>query len=99
MIKYLLMALCLLAAGCTTIHFDNGDTTGVAAKTVTEQWHHNVALALVEVSDPVDLKKECGAGEWSSVKTELSFVAGLAGAVVDLIAPLWYPKNVEVTCK
>jgi hypothetical protein len=96
--KILFASLLFLVAGCTTIHLDNG--TVANPKTVSEKWHHNVVLALVEVSDPVDLKKECNSSDWASVKTQLSFINGLASSVVGMILPaIWYPKTVEVSCK
>ncbi|MEX1670016.1 hypothetical protein AB4876_13930 [Zhongshania guokunii] len=89
-------ALLLASAGCTTIHFDNG--TPNEAKIVTEQWHHNAILALVEVSDPVNLSEECGSSTWSSVETELSFLNAFASGFVNFVLPVWYPKTVEVSC-
>jgi hypothetical protein len=88
--------LLVLVSGCTTIHFDNGDTSNPS--TVKTQWHHNVVLALYEVSDPVNLKEECGSEQWTSVKTELSFINGLASSAVNFFIPIWYPKTVEVSC-
>ncbi len=88
----------ILMSACTTIHFDKRDEapTGQAV----EKWHHNVALALVEVSDPVDLKGQCQDKEWASVKTEFSFINGLAQFAVSAILPgVWYPKTVTISCK
>ncbi|GAA3939865.1 Bor/Iss family lipoprotein [Litoribacillus peritrichatus] len=90
-----LVSLIILSA-CTTIHFDNGEPIETLAK--TEQWHHNVALDLVEVSDAVNLERRCLNQEWTSVKTELSFLNGLARLAVNWIAPIWYPKTVEISC-
>lgn len=86
----------LVLSGCTTIHFDNGDEpvgTGSAGK-----WHHNFALALYEASAPVNLEQECAGKQWSSVKTEVTFINGLASGVVNSLAPIWYPKTVQVSC-
>lgn len=88
----------LFLSGCTTIHFDNGDQpTEVVSK--TSKWHHNVVLDLVEVSPPVDLAGKCGEN-WSSVKTEQTFLNGLtASAVSTVLVPfIWYPKTVTVSC-
>lgn len=95
--KFSIIIFLLLLSGCTTIHFKNGPDTPVTNK--TEQWHHNAVLALVEVSDPVDLTEECVDKEWSTVTTELTFFNGLASGVVNLIAPIWFPKTVTVTCQ
>lgn len=97
--KILILSV-LLISGCTTIHFDNGEDKGVKA---TEQWHHNFAMGLYEGSGPVDLGQECGEREWSSVKTEYSFLNGLTDGVVgglrNGLGPIWAPKTVEVSCK
>lgn len=95
--KKLLILIALLSTGCTTIYFDNGEGTASGAK--TEKWHHNVALALVEVSEPVVLAEECQNEDWASVKTELTFINGLAATVGNVFGPLWYPKTVTVECK
>ena len=99
MIRILILSV-LLVSGCTTIHFDNGEDEGVKT---TQQWHHNFALALYEGSEAIDLSNQCGDREWSSVKTERSFINGLADSVVGSISngfgPIWTPKTVEVSCK
>jgi hypothetical protein len=91
-------SLLLLGAlsGCTTIYFDKGKD--VRSASVTEQWHHNFVLDLVEGSAPVSLKQSCGDKPWVSVKTEESFLSGLASSMA-FILPIWYPKTVEVSCK
>ena len=86
-----------LANACTTIHFDNGEY--IEPNMVKEKWHHNIALDLYELSDPVNLKEQCGDGQWTSVKTELSFVNGLAATATNIYLPLWYPKTVQISCK
>lgn len=86
----------LILSGCTTIHFDNGeDPQGFKP---ADSWHHNFVLDLYEGSDPVNLERKCYDHEWTSVKTELTFLNGLARLAVNWIAPLWYPKEVETTC-
>lgn len=87
----------LLLTGCTTIHFDNGEEVqGIAA---ADKWHHNFFFDLYEASAPVNLETECADREWSSVKTELTFLNVLARSAVNWLAPIWYPKVVETTCK
>ena len=97
--KKLLMTVAILlsVSGCTTIHFDKTDTVNLNA-TKTEDWHHNALLALVEVSDPVNLEEKCGDQEWTSVKTELTFANGFFSGLINFIVPVWYPKTVEVSC-
>ena len=68
------------------------------AQQKNEKWHHNFAFALYEGSSVVNLRNECGRTEWVSVKTETSFVNGVASSVVNIAGPIWYPKTVEVSC-
>ncbi|PHS15343.1 MAG: hypothetical protein COA86_14095 [Kangiella sp.] len=96
-VKLIGAILIMAVSGCSTIHFDRGEQ--VTAKKVTQEWHHNFALALYEGSPAVDLNSECRDMKWSSVKTETTFVNGIAGGAVNLVAPIWYPKTVEVSCK
>lgn len=96
--KLLSVLTVVLVSGCTTIHFDKGEPT--QAKKTTQLWHHNFALSLYEGSSVVDLSKECTSSEWSSVKTELTFINGLSSGVINnTVGPLWYPKTVEISCK
>ena len=85
--------------GCTTIHFDNGDSAKANPASEREVWHSNVALALVEVSDPVDLKQSCGQSNWASVQTQLTFLNGVASFAVNFLGPIWYPKTVTISCE
>ncbi len=94
----LLVASIIFASGCSTLHFDNGAKADAQSSTAVEKWHHNAVLALFEVSNPVNLKDECGDKNWTSVKTELSFANGLISSVVNFFVPVWYPKTVEVSC-
>ena len=94
----LLGVLCLtFFSGCSTIHFDKGDQ--VKSNQTTQLWHHNFALSLYEGSPVVDLQKECANTPWASVKTDLTFINGLASGTANMLGPIWYPKTVEVSCK
>jgi hypothetical protein len=84
-------------SGCSTIRFDKGDQ--VKSNQTTQLWHHNFALSLYEGSPVVDLQKECANTPWASVKTELTFINGLASGAANMLGPIWYPKTVEVSCK
>lgn len=95
--NFVLACALLPLSACTTIHFDNGDTGGGVAN--SPEWHHNFALALYEASSPVILSEACEGGRWSSVKTETSFLNGLAGGAVNSLGPIWYPKSTQVTCE
>ena len=50
------------------------------------------------VASRIKVEEECGDKEWSSVKTELTFINGLVSGIVNFVAPVWYPKTVEVSC-
>lgn len=96
------MIFTLLISGCSTMHFDKGEKSeAVKASQVTESWHHNFFFALFEASSPSDPIKECNNAEWSSVKTEVSFINGLTGGLVNgaLMFPLWEPQTVEISCQ
>jgi hypothetical protein len=93
----LILSASLFVSGCTTIHFDNGQQLATNNVT-TQKWHHNVVFSLYELSEPVNLDKECVSAPWASVKTEKTFINGLAASVTNSIGPIWYPKTVEVTC-
>jgi hypothetical protein len=95
--KYLIILVSIFMTGCHTIHFDKGEPSESSVS--YERWHHNFALDLYEGSAPVNPKERCGEKEWTSVKTELSFVNGLATNVGTMILPLWYPKTASVSCK
>lgn len=92
----LLIIVVLLLSGCTTIHFDNGEQKPTSQK--SELWHHNVALGLFEVSQPIDLAQQCYQTEWVSIKTERTVVNALASGVVNYALPIWYPKTATITC-
>ncbi|QDP02818.1 Bor/Iss family lipoprotein [Thalassotalea sp. PS06] len=97
--KTITLISALMLSACTTIHFDKepAATTAVVKK---EEWHHNLVLALYEASDPVALNNICGEQEWVTVKTETSFLNGLASSATSaVVGPLWTPKTVEISCK
>lgn len=96
--KLLLATLTLALSACSTMHFDNGSQ--VQTRADSSSWHHTAIFALVEVTEPVELDKRCRGDDWSSVKTEQSFLNGLAGGAVNAITvvPVWTPLTVEVTC-
>lgn len=99
--KLRLVTVCcaVLTAGCSTIHFQNGQGTAKPYK--NSEWHHTVAFGLMELSDAVDLDERCRGTEWDTVTTERTFINGLAGMVDELIVgvDLWEPWTVEYTCR
>jgi len=96
--KIILTLVPFLLFSCHTIHFDNVANPNYSNNKINK-WHHNIILDLIEMSDPVDLKKECHGQQWKSVKTERTFLNGLATSVANVfIGPLWYPKTVEISC-
>lgn len=96
------LILCALAAlftqGCTQIYFDNGTVSDVQNTQKSRSWHHNWAIDLYESTDPVNLQARCRNGQWQSVKTEKTFLNGLAGSAANQVLPIWYPKTVTVEC-
>ncbi|MBY5990974.1 Bor family protein [Ferrimonas balearica] len=99
--KRLMMTLAAasLLAGCHTIHFDQEQPVASNKAQSHAQWHHNMALSLVEVSNPVDLDRNCGDNGWETVKTETTFINGLPGAVIPYLGLLWSPKTATVQCQ
>ena len=85
--------IAMISLGCSTVYFHNG---GNSTATEGDQFHHIVAAGLVEVSDPVDLKEYCEGKDWETVKTELTFAAGLVTA---LVGPFYTPWGVAVGCR
>jgi hypothetical protein len=89
--KTIVIALALFAltnlAGCHKIFFHNGaDSTTF---TQNEDYHHEVAIELVELSEPVDLNKMCQGQPWRTVKTERTFVNALIGIITQPIYGQW----------
>ena len=88
------------AVGCTTITFESKLANTANGTNKVEKWHHNMALSLVEVSEPVNLKQECMGNDWVSVKTETSVLNALAASVPNsVVSGLWDPKTVEIHCE
>ena len=83
-------ATAALFSGCSTIMFTNDAQPAMAEYS---QWHHNVALSLYELSEPVETEKYCD--EWARITTERSIVNALAGSVS---YNLWDPWTVSINC-
>ena len=96
--RYLILIFSIILSGCTTIHFDKeGEPSNYAV--ANEKWHHNVAYSLFEISSPVNLEQRCGEKEWVSVKTETSFINGIASLAGYIIPGGWDPKTTTVACE
>jgi hypothetical protein len=99
--KKIIAISAILLSGCTTIHFDRSNTLQLDA-VEKEQWHHNIVFSVIEASDPVDLKEVCGEQEWTSVKTEFTFLNWGSAFLLDTVTkspiPLWTPKTVTTSC-
>ena len=78
--------------GCSTMYFHqhSNETT-----TTFGEWHHDGILALVEFSDPVDLKERCKNASWKTVQIEETFVQGLLRGIT---YSLYDPWNVTYSC-
>ena len=94
----LLAVLGLTVSGCSVMHFTNGKAKGT---TSVSKWHHNVALALFEVSDPADPGKMCGGKNWTQITTKDTFVTAIVGSLDNSMGglELWDPQVVEVACE
>ncbi|SHH23257.1 Bor/Iss family lipoprotein [Ferrimonas marina] len=93
------VAALVLLSGCHTIHFDHDQPVATNQAVSQSQWHHNMALSLVEVSQPVNLEQACGNNGWDSVTTETTFLNGLPTAVIPYLGLLWTPKTATVQCQ
>ena len=116
--KKMICTTILLGAvsGCSTIQFNNSRDAEESGSSYSQletinnspdssQWHHNIILSLVEITDPVNLNETCddaveSGSAWETAKTEITFINGLAGFLVNLFLPLnlWTPATVEVGC-
>jgi len=109
MFKILPIACLILTSACSTMHF----TQDISAKRITSdktisKWHNTTLNGMVEISQPVNLYKECLAQPWQRVTVEYGAKEGLTSAivdsVVDIIIPalsfvnLYAPWEVEVHC-
>ncbi len=89
----------ILSVGCSTIHFQNGQSSMPREK--ASEWHHTGIFTLVEFSDPVDLNDRCRGKSWDTVTTKRTFINGLAGSIDSILigVDLWEPWTVEYSCR
>ncbi|WLD57509.1 hypothetical protein NFC81_12425 [Salinispirillum sp. LH 10-3-1] len=83
--------------GCSTIEFQNSNAS--ATNEQYNYWHHNVALSLYELSEPVNLDN-CNSNTWSSATVEKDLIKGLAGSVDNFVifVDVWDPWSVDLKC-
>ncbi|HKP97333.1 MAG TPA: hypothetical protein VJ385_16420 [Fibrobacteria bacterium] len=98
-----LAGLCF--AGCSVMHFKNGDVKNEGH--VQEKWHHNAAFSLMELSPVLNLSALCPEKNWSMITTKETFLTGLAGSADEAVTgallhgagiDLWNPQAIEWYC-
>lgn len=77
-IELVACACCLTNVACFTTTYVTKHPVGAER----EVWHHNFVAGFVETGAPADLREFCPDGV-ARVKTEISFINGLASAVVN----------------
>ena len=108
----ILSLLFLSLSACYTFEFSEGRRRPSSSE-VHSQWHHIALNGLMEVSDPVNLKKYCRKG-WQKVIVQRNFLQGLVMGVVQTVpqgllllinspAPpliqFYTPEEVEIYCR
>lgn len=107
--KFTAVFILLLITGCSTMHFTQATFEQDVIKTKTySQWHETTLNGMVEISQPVDLYKNCQGQPWNKVTVEFGFKAGLTTFAVDTlmnaIVPglsfvnVYAPWDVEAQC-
>jgi hypothetical protein len=74
------------------MHFVNGPMIGDTVK--REQWHHVMALGLIEVSEPFNLSYYCDNKEWEKVTVSVTVPNGLAN-----VAAVYNPWTIDYECR
>jgi hypothetical protein len=83
-----------LCTGCYTTSVRSGAAPGRTPVGYEDRWHHGFLWGLAEASGPYDINQICPQG-WSEVRTELTFLTGLVGA---LTWGIYYPQSVTFVC-
>jgi len=101
------LVLVISVSGCASMTFTQDIERPRQAATI-QHWHHTVLNGMVEVSEPVNLYKDCMGRPWHSAEVEFRFknglVGGIANSVIDaaLFTSSWLafysPWNVEIEC-
>lgn len=92
----LLLILCVLTMGCSTMHFVNGPHI---EDTVTrEQWHHLGVNGLIEFSKPMNVEYNCGKQQWDTITVERTFLNGLA-SLSSYYSALYSPWAIVYECR
>lgn len=82
----------LALTSCETIYFKK-EATSPTYPISNESYHHIGIFGLVEFSDPYNPQKTCS--DWSSIRSENSFLSGLISTVTYNI---YSPRTVSVVC-
>lgn len=96
-LKLLTVAGCCMLAACSTIVFDNGPQQQTASPPQKMGHHIGGIFALFEFSEPKNLKSLCNGNDWSSIKTEQTFVDGLIQQVVPW--GIYAPRTTYTQCR
>ena len=88
-----ILLLCFLISGCHTISFHNAK--GQSNLKYTKK-HYNVVYGLAEVSKPIKIDEVCFNKNFSTIKTEQSFVDGL---IEGFSNGLLNPMSVSYSCE
>ena len=97
-IKMLGWVLLLALSGCGTIKFVQYEQPG--EHKLTKRWHHATLNGLVELSQPLDIRKVCGEKAWTNITTERTFPNILVSAFVPSIpyVAFYVPWTNKVEC-
>lgn len=77
--------LCLALAsqflfGCSSITFVQFDQEGEQPQ--ERRWHHSTLNGMVEISQPLDISKVCGATTWTQITTEFTWQNFLVSSII-----------------
>ncbi len=107
--KCICISALLLNTACSTMHFtQNNSNNRIQSNHIISKWHNTTINGMVEISQPVNLYKECNNQPWQRVTVELGAKEGAASIVtdtlVDALIPgmslinLYTPWDVQIQC-
>jgi len=88
------LALGLLACGCTQTTLRSGLPPGDSPGPYTHKWHAAFLFGLVEASGPYDLERICPTG-WSEVTLAPDAFTAVAGLITLFV---YSPSRVTIVC-
>lgn len=81
MIRVSLLALASqVVLACSTVTFVQFDQEGEQA--VERRWHHSTLNGMVEISQPLDIRKVCGTTTWTQITTEFTWQNFFVSSVI-----------------